>query len=233
MKISKDTLRRIGKEYTWKHIISVFNACDALRVYRMTFIYLLEQKNHNFKEIVLENKTIPKEEKRHFPVGDYIQIGEVSVGIQFLLSLNVMNFFQTARNCFDYVSHVINEINIDNGFRINMVDFDKLYKRNDRITNDQLRDIVRETVRSDAYKYITDYNNTTKHNFDIGVRESVEVATLNISSKIPAFSKEQRNGNIHEYDTQDTIEKLEETYQFVTDVMERIMNTVAEGINGK
>lgn len=227
--INESDLKKIGKEDAWKYFTSIFNVMDAAKYYRFMTKLLLEEKTHENLAIVKGDKEIPEEEKYHFPMGDLRPMGDIYVSRHFLIGLCVKNFFQYARNAYDYVSQIINEILICDEERISNVDFAVL-NRTSNIAKIECQEVVNwlgEIFESEQYIYINDYSNQTKHNYDIGIREVVDTSTLDISCKIPGFTK------CRVYESFDGLEKLQELHQFVADSLVRFMeimnNYIFEG----
>lgn len=227
--INKSDLKRIGKEDTWKYFTSIFNVMDAAKYYRFMTKLLLEEKTQENLAIVKGDKEIPEEEKYHFPMGDLRPMGDINVSRHFLMGLCVKNFFQYARNAYDYVSQIINEIVIQEEERVTNIDFATLNRPANisKIENQDVVNWLSDVFESEHYKYINDYSNQTKHNYDMGIRESVDTSTLDISCKIPGFAKSK------EYESFDGLEKMQELHKFVAEslvkFMEVINNSIIEG----
>lgn len=225
--INKSDLKRIGKEDTWKYFTSIFNVMDAAKYYRFMTKLLLDEKTQENIAIIKGDKEIPEEEKYHFPMGDLRPMGDINVSRHFLMGLCLKNFFQYTRNAYDYVSQIINEILICEEKRIVNVDFEKINRAKNisMIGNQDLVNWLSEINGSEQYKYINDYSNQTKHNYDMGLRESVDTATLDISCKIPGFSKSK------EYEAFDGLEKMQELHKFVAESLVSFMEIIKHSIN--
>lgn len=224
--INKSDLKRIGKEDTWKYFTSIFNVMDAAKYYRSMTELLLEEKKQENIAIVNGDKEIMEEEKYQFPMGDLRPMGDTNVSRHFLMSLCVKNFFQYVRNAYDYASQIVNEIVIrEEENKIANVDFTKINRNISKIENQDVANWLSEIKESKQYIYINDYTNQTKHNYDMGIRESLDTSTLDISCEIPGFAKSR------EYETFDGLEKMQELHKFVAESLVRFIETINNYIN--
>ena len=233
MELSKADFKAIGKEDSWKYAISIYNACEALRVYRVIVEEIQNVRNQNFRDLLAGKRERLDFEKNQFPGGNYVLLNGTYIGADYLIGLEIKSFFQQAANCFDYLAQLVNCIFMDNPIDAKKVDFSWLHKNEQKINNDDIRAIVSNVYDSVEYQYITDYSNTTKHNFDMGVAATVEVATMNVSISIPAFKKEVAQDQIHFYEKDESLTKMESIHKYVAKIMTSVLDTTIQAVKEK
>lgn len=146
-----------------------------------------------------------------FPPGDFITIDGFNMSLRFLVSIYTQSFFQFGRNCFDYFAQIIAEF-FCRGISFYQIDFGEVAKKKDSIPNERVRNYIEVILASEEYKYLRDYNNTVKHNYDPGVSISVKTDNLEMIGKMPSFDKNSRS-----YDAADIDEQMKKIYQFSVD----------------
>ena len=214
VKIYEQEINIIGKRDTWKYFTSIFDVMDAVRYYRLATKIILEEKTKENKDISFGIKERREEEKYSFLQGDLMPFADRNVSRLFLNSLYVKNFYQYSRNAFDYVSHLINEFFIEDNEKIDDCDFYKAYFKRKYISNDSAKKWIEEVFASEEFKYINDYCNQIKHNYDMGIRHMLDTSTFEISCQIPEFEK----GGIV-YSSEDGLKKMETTHEYVAKVL--------------
>lgn len=220
MTIDKKWLEEHKHIDSWKYLISAYNVANALKVYKEINECLLKKKKENFEDILNGKKEIDEREKNSFPPGDFIDIGDLKVGMHFLLELNTENFFQSARNYFDYISHILVDFYLPS-LKQRRVDFDFVAKQN--ISEAAAKQFILDIANSQEYKYICDYNNQTKHNCEIGVSLSWEVDTLDIHGKIPEFDKKVSATDTNHHDCEKLSELFDEIFRYVSSNFEKLI----------
>ncbi len=214
VKIYEQEINKIGKKDTWKYFTSIFNVMDAVKYYRLATKVVLEEKTKENKEISFGIKERREEEKYSFLQGDLMPFADRNVSRLFLNSLYVKNFYQYSRNAFDYVSHLINEFFVKLDNRIKNCDFSKIYSIRDQICNKAAKKWIKDVYDSKEFKYINNYSNQIKHNYDMGIRHMLDTSTFEISCQIPEFEK----GGIA-YSSEDGLKKMETTHEYVAKVL--------------
>ena len=211
MRIDKDEVIDSGHPDTWKYFTSIYNGYEAMRAYRHLIKDCLDRKKANFESIIRGEADIAEKEKYSFPPGDYIAVDGINMSLRFLVNIYTQSFFQFGRNCFDYIAHIIKEFYCQ-GANFYHVDFGVIVKNKDDITDERVRKYIENIASSEEYKYLCDYNNTVKHNYDPGVSISVKTDNLDMIGKIPPFEKDSRT-----YGAEDMDEQMKKIHQLTVD----------------
>ena len=224
MEIAKYDLIKINHEEAWKYFISVYNAVESMRAYRHIINECLNKKRDNFDRILNGELEIPDSEKKTFPPGNLVRIDGINMSISFLVSQFVHNFFQASRNCFDYMAQIIavffcGDLNLKN------VDMSKVIKKLDYIKNEDVKQLLNNVSSSEIYQYLCDYNNTVKHNYDMGLLFSVKADTLEPIGKIPAFEKDLKD-TTHSYPVKDIVEQMKIVHQYTNDTFGELIGLI-------
>ncbi len=216
MKIDKNDVINAGHEETWIYFTSAYNAYEAMRAYRHLIKECLDRKKANFENIIKGETEISEKEKMSFPPGDFVTVDGINVSLRFLVSIYTQSFFQAGRNCLDYLSQIIGIFFCqDTGFY--NIDFCAVIKRKDSIRREDVRAFIEKINTSEYYKYLCDYNNTVKHNYDPGVPIYVQTNNLDMIGKMPAFSKDVKKDEVRNHDAKDMDEQMKNIHQFVVD----------------
>ena len=209
MKIDKADVISKGHEGTWKYFISAYNAYEAMRAYRHLIKECLDRKKTNLESIIKGESEIGESEKYSFPPGDLISIDGLNVSLRFLVSIYAQSFFQFGRNSLDYIAQIIAEFYCQD-INMGQVDFGAIARKKDSISNESVKSYITSIMTADEYKYLRDYNNTVKHNYDPGVSISVKTDSLDMIGKIPSFEKDSKSYGAAEMD-----EQMKKIHQFV------------------
>lgn len=120
-----------------------------------------------------------------------IQILGESIDSYFLLDKYIKDFMQYSRNAFDSISQFINKtILYSDPLDIEQVDFIRIYKRLKRdYAHTQIFDIVERIKSSDEFKYISEFNNKTKHISDTKMIITLDLLGIGVESKVTPFNK--------------------------------------------
>ena len=223
MIINRSDLEKIGHEDSWKFFVSLYNGTEALRVYRHTIKYCLNLKKKNLEEIIKGERKMSEKERRSFPPGDFVEIDGINMSLRFLVSIQAKDFFQTARNCFDYIAQIINDV-FEVGRNVERVDFASINRAN--ISNENVKNYIEEISKSDTYEYLCDYSNTVKHNYDPGVSIMVNTEELVFSGTIPAFSKTIGTDIVHYHEIKNLDDQLTKVHQFVIDKFGELLGLI-------
>lgn len=211
MKIIKADVINAGHEDTWKYFVSAYNGYEAMRAYRHLIKDCLDRKKSNFEKIIKGKAKISEKEMHSFPPGDYIEVDGINMSLRFLVSIYTQSFFQIGRNCFDYIAQIIADFYCQ-GVDFYHVDFVAVSRKKDSITDEHVRIYIENVETSEEYKYLCDYNNTVKHNYDLGLSISMKTDTLDMIGEIPSFEKDSRS-----YDAADMDEQMKKIHEFTVD----------------
>lgn len=220
MVIDREDLVTIGHEETWKYFVSTYNSVEAMRAYRHIITECLTRKKDNFENIIRGNMSIPEQERKTFPPGDLVSINGINMSLHFLINQFTQSFFQAGRNSFDYMSHIISDIYCSD-LALKNVDFGLINRKYAQISNSAVKHYVDEISSSDIYAYICDYNNTIKHNYDMGISISVNANGLDMIGSIPPFDK-----NNNQYNSEELIQQMKKTHQFVIDEFGNLLRLI-------
>lgn len=220
MKIDKADVVNAGHEDTWKYFISAYNGYEAMRAYRHLIKDCLDRKKANFESIIKGEAEISENEKYSFPPGDLIMVDGINMSLRFLVSIYIQSFFQLGRNCFDYIAQIIAAFYCQ-GVSFYHVDFGAVANKKDRISDGSVRKYIENIETSDEYKYLCDYNNTVKHNYDPGVSILVKTDNLDMIGKMPSFEKDSRS-----YDVADMDEQMKKIHQFAVDAYGNLLKLI-------
>ena len=209
MKIDKADVLRTGHEDTWIYFISAYNAYEAMRAYRHLINECLNKKKANFENIIKGEAEIEENERYSFPPGDFVSVDGLNISLRFLVSIYTQSFFQFGRNSLDYIAQIIVKFYCE-GINIRHIDFGSVARIKDGIPREDARKYIENIVSADEYKYLRDYNNTVKHNYDPGVSISVKTDSLDMIGKMPSFEKDSRSYGAAEMDDQ-----MKKIHQFV------------------
>ena len=224
MEISKNDLIRIDHEEAWKYFISAYNAVESMRAYRHIINECLNKKMDNFNKILKGEMEIPDSERTTFPPGNLIRIDDINMSISFLVSQFVHDFFQASRNCFDYMAQIIANV-FCGDLNLRNVDMSKVIKKVDYIDNEDVKQLLNNVSNSETYQYLCDYNNTIKHNYDMGILFSIKADTLEPIGKIPAFEKDLKD-TTHSYPVKDIVEQMIIVHQYTNDTIGELISLV-------
>ena len=220
MKIDKADVVKAGHEDTWKYFISAYNGYEAMRAYRHLIKDCLDRKKANFESIIKGEAEISENEQYSFPPGDFVTVDGINISLRFLVSIYAQSFFQLGRNCFDYIAQIIAAFYCQ-GINFYYIDFGAVSKKKDGITDEHVRKFIEDIVASEEYKYLCDYNNTVKHNYDPGVSISLKTDSLDMIGKMPSFEKDSRP-----YDAMDMDEQTKKIHQFAVDKYGELMKLI-------
>ncbi len=224
MEISKSDFVSINHEEAWLFFYSAFNSIESMRAYRHIINECMCRRKSNFESILRGEMEIPDSERKSFPPGNLIEIDGVNISISFLLTRFTQDFFQAARNSFDYMSQVIASLYCTE-LNLKKPDMSLLMDVSKKITVNEIRTFLDSISSSDTYKYMCDYNNVVKHNYDLGLSLSIRADSLDTIGKIPAFSKGSR-GEIHSYEEKELIDQMRITHQFAIDCFGEIIGII-------
>lgn len=225
MKISKSELKKIGKEKIWKYLTSAYNAVESMRAYRHLINECLNKKQSNFEDIIQGKLPLLEKERCSFPPGDFINIDGIDMSLHFLVSMFTQAFFQSGRNCLDYFAQIIVEFYDLKNLTYN-VDFGTLANRMCSINQDNVWGFVEKIVNAEEYKYLCDYNNLTKHNYDLGISLSVQTDNLEMIGKIPAFSKKIKRDTTRSHEGSDLNNQMKSIHKFIADSFEELSDVL-------
>lgn len=231
MIIAEADLIDAGYEDTWKYFYSAYNAYDAMYAYRHLIKACLDKKKSNFESIIKGEAEISEKEKHSFPPGDYITVDGINMSLGFLVKIYTQSFFQFGRNCFDYIAQIIASFYCQD-FHIKNIDFGALKNVKNRITDERVRKYIADIESSEEYKYLCDYNNTVKHNYDPGLQISMKTDNFDMIGKISSFEKNTRS-----YDVADMDEQMKKIHNYAVekfgDLLKLIWPEKAEEDTGK
>ncbi len=220
MKIDKADVVNVGHEDTWKYFTSVYSGYEAMRAYRHLIKDCLDRKKANFESIVKGEADILENEQCAFPPGDIITVDGIHMSLKFLVSIYAQSFFQLGRNCFDYIAQIIAAFYCQD-IKFYHIDFGAVAKKKDCITDELVRKYIEDIETSEEYKYLCDYNNTVKHNYDPGVSIFVKTDNWDMIGKMPSFDKGSRS-----YDAVDMDEQMKKIHQFVVGKYGEMLNLI-------
>lgn len=230
MTISKKELEILGYGDTWEFFISAYNAIESIDAYMLLIKHLLTQKENSFKEVLSGKRIIRDDEKKMFPPGDWLNIEGTNVSISFFITHLGEAFFQMGQNFFDYIAQIVAAIYIK-GLKPERVDFRKIESKKRTLENKDIEDLISGVSKSSVFQYIQDYSNTIKHNHEIQIGFWWNTDTLQLSSKIPSFTKRVSDDETHEYIETDMISKMEESKSFITQTFVQLVSIVFKGNN--
>lgn len=220
MEITLELLEKTGHDNSWKYFVSAFNAIESMRLYRHLINDCLTKRKDNFIEILQGVKSISEQESKRFPPGDYIYVDGTLVRLTFMVDCFAQAFFQTARNCFDYIAQIVVDFYcLDKPGAVHKVDFSRLVEcaNRNKIAREDICSFVKRIAMDKLFVYLGDYNNTVKHNFIPTVKLAMNGSTLDVSGRIPAFSKAVGENINRSYEAVDVVEKMESIHQFTMD----------------
>lgn len=220
MKIDKADVINAGHEDTWKYFTSAYNGYEAMRAYRHLIKDCLNRKKANFESILKGEAEISEKEKYSFPPGDFIAVDGIDMSLRFLVSVYMQSFFQFGRNCFDYIAQIIVAFFCQD-IGVRRIDFGVLANRKDSIADERVREYIENIVASDEYKYLRDYNNTVKHNYDPGVSISVKTDNMDMIGKMPSFEKDSRP-----YEAADMDEQMKKIHKFAVEAYGKLIKLI-------
>ncbi len=125
MKIKKEDIEKIGHINDWKYLVSVSNALDAMKYCRVLMEQLQMDIRQEFSEYESKQRTPQIDD---FPLGYMAKVGNIRVNRQFIVNMNVINFFQYASNCLDYIAQVVNAFYSAKRMEEKNVSFSKISK---------------------------------------------------------------------------------------------------------
>jgi len=214
MQINKDELEKLGHGRAWQFFLSVHNAVNAMDIYKLYTIHYLKLKRGNLVDIIEGNVEIREEEKLSFPPGDWLEIEGCNISLAFLVWLNTYNFFQSSRNCFDYMAQIIAEFFPND--KLGLIDFGEIAKKMDSFENEALKGWINNVNMSDLYKYIDDYCNTVKHNQYLPTRITVQTSDLEMTGYMQAFKKQVKD-DVHVYEETEITEQMNSVRKFTVE----------------
>lgn len=232
MQIKLEDIERCGHKDDWKYLVSVSNALDSMKYCRCLMDQIQEDIRNEFSEY--ESK-VRKPTVDDFPLGFMAKVGKIRVNRQFIVNLNVINFFQYAANCLDYVAQIVNAFYAYNRLDERNVSFGRISKDPQKtIKSKVIADLLIGFRNEQLYDYIIDFNNLKKHNCDIGLTLSISNdADLKMSGNIEGFTKNITANETHTYSPVDGEERMTEAHLLIhtiaTTVLDSIYNDFIRG----
>lgn len=222
--LRKIELDNLGYGDTWKYFKSAESVLKAMHIYDLLIKDCFEKKQSNFNDIIFGNKEIPEDECSLIP-GDKFVLCNEEIQLSFLANMYINAFFQECRNFFDYVAQTLVVFFSEDNVKVNSVDFAVLKKI--KINNDVVATYVSEIFESKEFKYLCDFNNLTKHNYNLGIRIKMQVADSTIGGDIPKFKKEYKN-KTNNYNSVDIQKAMDTMYKFTDKAFVQLCNLIHE-----
>lgn len=226
--LSKNELDDSGYGSAWKYFISADNAINAMHIYSLLVKDCVEKKQSRFIGIISGNIELPENECSMIP-GDTVSLFGEKIQLSFLANMYINAFFQECRNFFDYVAQIIVEIFSNEKPHVGSVDFFKISQMT--FANISVKEFIDEIKNSNKYKYICDFNNTTKHNYNIGIISKITTKDLTLGCNIPPFKKEFKNKQHNSYVAVDIENKMDEIFKFTNKAFTQMVDFVHNHIS--
>lgn len=147
------------------------------------------------------------------------------INIETFVKCEVSSCLQAERNCFDYIAQIIDSCFGKND--PNHCDMERVIKQERRISNKTIRELIDKIAKSNEYKYVRDYCNTVKHNYEVGmgINWSFDENITN-KAEIHSFTKGE---NV--YDKVNGIAKIELICKYITSKFKEIIELIKEAEN--
>lgn len=145
----------------------------------------------------------------------------------FLLRKNVKDFIQYIRSAFDILFQFINKtMLVESALPLEKVTVSNLKKElKQKYPNHPVRNAFLNLVHHNDYKYITEYNNKTKHILDTKLTLVTDLLHPNFSGEVASFTKNQKP-----YDKKEIILLVNELYTFTTTKIDNLLKKIRQHI---
>lgn len=205
---SRDYKEFLAEHYVldaWQFIVNVHKNINTTKYcYDIIkeLVSSIEEEHKEWIDTLNENISKSLEENKEVSISlDYdslsqykLNIAGINVGYPFLIDKYIKDFFQYSRNAFDSIAQIVNSALLANKSKdIERVDFNKIATvLNDKKYSSKFSktlDWFLKIQQSHEFKYLTEFNNRTKHICDSKIIMSQNLLNYDVLNKIEPFYK--------------------------------------------
>lgn len=212
----------------WKYLISADNAILAAKVYKLLITECLKNKTTTIEKILSGNIDTPEYERKSFVPDGTIQIGEERIEFNTLIYVYTTGFFQECRNFFDYIAQVIVPLFAIDEKKYNNISFSTTVVNMDFGKQDDISKYVKKISESNEYRYLCDYNNTVKHNYNLGITGKLDLSDYTVHVKVPKFERKGKK-----YSSEDLENIMKKMYEFINSLFIEFSDLVQSKIDSQ
>lgn len=211
----------------WKYLISADNAISAMYIYKLLITQCLKNKKTTIEKIISGDIDSPEVEIKSLIPDGTIQICEERIEFNSLIYVYTSVFFQECRNFFDYIAQIIVPFFANDGKQYKNISFSTVATMNFG-EQESVSAYVKKISESSKYTYLCDYNNTIKHNYNLGIKLIMDTSDYTIHAKIPKFEKRGKK-----YLSEDLESIMIEMYAFVKSLFVELSDLLQNKIDSQ